>query len=471
MRIAASPQQAHLVPGYRLDGRYELLFPFAQGGMATVWVARVTGKHGFEKLVAVKTILPHLASDEGFRTMFLDEARIASRVRHPNVADIDDLGEEEGTLYMVLEWISGDSWAKLYNAIARAGHDFPMDLLLRIAADACAGLHAAHELRDDVGGLLNVVHRDVSPQNILINTGGVTKVIDFGVAKALDRIAEETRTGLLKGKAAYSAPEQVRGKGVDRRADIWAIGTILYQFLAGELPYEGKNDLATLRNLTSGRRAKPLPPEVPPQVASVVMTALSPAMEERFPTALDMQRALEGAMSRPTTPADVAALMRTYLADRMEGQRKELQEALAEAAQRAGAAAPVGAGRAKARGRLGSHPELVPPPIVAQVLGTGTAQDPGAGRGSLPSISEAAGERKQGIAAPDTSDDAAPTRVRGGLSQLRAVHWVMLVAATLVPLGVWALVAFVAMQGPSSLRGGAKGAPARSAEVPAGSAR
>ena len=121
----SSPQQAHLVPGYRLDGRYELLYPYAQGGMATVWLARVQGKHGFEKLVAVKTILPHLASDKGFRDMFLDEASIASRIRHPNVADIVDLGEEGDTLYMVLEWVNGDSWSKLYGAVQAAGHAVP----------------------------------------------------------------------------------------------------------------------------------------------------------------------------------------------------------------------------------------------------------------------------------------------------------------------------------------------------------
>jgi len=227
--------------------------------MATVWVARVQGKHGFEKLVAVKTILPHLANDPGFRDMFLDEASIASRIRHPNVADIVDLGEEAGTLYMVIEWINGDSWSKLHAAVQAAKQPFPVPILLRIAADACAGLHAAHELSDENGARLDVVHRDVTPQNVLVTIGGVTKVIDFGIAKALDRSAEATQTGMLKGKAQYMAPEQVRSKNVDRRADLWAIGTILYQYLSGHLPYEGKNDLAVLKALTSGKPPPPLP--------------------------------------------------------------------------------------------------------------------------------------------------------------------------------------------------------------------
>ena len=229
-RLAAS---GDLVAGYVLEGRYELLRPVARGGMAIVWLARVKGKLGFEKLVAVKTILPHLAKDESFRTMFLDEARIASRIRHPHVASMEDLGEDDGTLYMVLEWIHGDSLARLFDAASKSGRPVPLDVLLRILADACAGLHSAHELRGEDGRSLDVVHRDVSPQNLLVTSAGVTKVIDFGIAKALDRVAEQTRVGLLKGKVEYSAPEAVRMKPCDRRVDVWALGVILYQFLAG----------------------------------------------------------------------------------------------------------------------------------------------------------------------------------------------------------------------------------------------
>jgi serine/threonine-protein kinase len=333
--------------------------------MATVWVARVTGKHGFEKLVAVKTILPHLASESGFRDMFLDEASIASRIRHPNVADIVDLGEEDRTLYMVMEWINGDSWSKLYAGVKQAGHPFPLPILLRIAADACAGLHAAHELRDDTGALLGVVHRDVTPQNILITVGGVTKVIDFGIAKALDRTAETTQAGMLKGKAQYMAPEQARSQPVDRRADIWAVGTILYEYLSGHLPFEGKNDLAMLRALTSGRPPPPLPPSVPPDIVRVVMAALTPQLEQRFQTALDMQRALEAVIPQPVTSTDVSAFMARYLEERIETRRKDLAEAIAELEQAAEAA-----GRPKpARTRKSSIQELARPAILDQVLG------------------------------------------------------------------------------------------------------
>ncbi len=414
--IPAHPQQAHLVPGYRLDGRYELLYPYAQGGMATVWVARVQGKHGFEKLVAVKTILPHLASNKGFRDMFLDEAAIASRIRHPNVADIVDLGEEEGTLYMVIEWINGDSWSKLYAAVQAAGQPFPIHLLLRIAADACAGLHAAHELCDENGARLDVVHRDVSPQNVLVTIGGVTKVIDFGIAKALDRSAEATQTGMLKGKAQYMAPEQVRSKNVDRRADIWAIGTILYHYLSGRLPYAGKSDLATLRALDAAKPPPPLPATVPPQVVSVVMTALAPSLDQRFQSALEMQRALEAAIPQPVTTTDVAAFMAEHLQERIEGRRKDLADAITELEAASGKPKP-------ARTRKISLQELARPPILDQVLGRPRAGDSSAmpqlspmaaakivGEGSPPS--RAAPGR--GPAVAPAGDDAVATRLREG---------------------------------------------------------
>jgi serine/threonine-protein kinase len=473
VKKSSIPQEARLVPGYRLDDRYELLYPYAQGGMATVWLARVQGKHGFEKLVAVKTILSHLARDEGFRAMFLDEASVAARIRHPHVADVLDLGEEHDTLYMVLEWINGDAWSKLYTAVAQAKEPFPTDLLLRIAADACAGLHAAHELRDELGNPLGVVHRDVSPQNILISVAGVTKVIDFGIAKAMDRTSEQTKTGMLKGKAQYAAPEQVRAHAVDRRADIWAIGTILYHYLSGKLPYEGKNDLLTLKNLTSGKPPPPLPPTVPPSIAQVVMAALAHAPEHRFQTALDLQRALEAVISTPVTTTDVAAFMVQHLSERIEMRRTDLAEALAEAEERSGKPK-------KPRQRLGSLVELAPPPVLDQALGRARAGESSA----MPALSPVAASRALGEApavpqpvlpqgapivrermssAPVLPPMAAPvpaapvpvapepaelpTLARDG-GRLRPVHWAIMAVAAVVPIAVWSLVAYVAINGP-----------------------
>src|SRR2546430_11137552 len=205
--------------------------------MASVWLARLQGKHGFEKIVAVKTILPNFAADPRFRQMFLDEARIASRIEHANVARILDLGEQHDLLYLVMEWVDGDALSKLSRTVEKNNQQVPLGILLRIVKDACAGLHAAHELCDPRGQVLGVVHRDVSPHNILVNSNGAAKVIDFAVAKARDRHAEETSTGILKGKIHYMAPEQAMGKPVDRRADVWAIGAILYRMLAGKAPF------------------------------------------------------------------------------------------------------------------------------------------------------------------------------------------------------------------------------------------
>src|SRR5258708_2734644 len=208
--------------------------------MASVWVARHSGQHGFEKLVAIKTILPKFAMDVRFQEMFLDEARIASRIEHFNVAQIFDLGEEHDILYLAMEYVDGDSLSKLNRACQRKGIKIPTGVILRVLADACAGLHEAHELRDPQGHALEIVHRDVSPHNILVSSKGTAKIIDFGIAKARSRMGSDTNSGVLKGKIAYMAPEQALGRDIDRRADAWAIGPVLFHCLPGQPPSEAQ---------------------------------------------------------------------------------------------------------------------------------------------------------------------------------------------------------------------------------------
>jgi len=327
---ALAASQDELVPGYRFD-RYELIHPVARGGMATVWIARLQGKHGFERMVALKTILPTYAQDLRFRNMFLDEARIASRVEHANVAQILDLGEQEGNLYLVMEWVDGDSLSNLARAVERAKITFPMGILLRILADACAGLHAAHELCDVNGQPLGVVHRDISPQNILVGANGVVKVIDFGVAKAAGRVAEETSSGTLKGKLHYMAPEQAMGTATDRRADLWAIGAVLYRILAGRPPYEGDNAVATLNQLISKVRPPSLPSTVPSSVARVVSKALATDPNERYTSAAELQAALEGLLrqgSLATTSREVASFVNSTLGPQLATRRAGIAAAL-----------------------------------------------------------------------------------------------------------------------------------------------
>jgi serine/threonine-protein kinase len=305
--------------------------------MASVWVARQRGKHGFEKLVAIKTILPKFAADPRFQSMFLDEARIASRIEHFNVAQIIDLGEEHDVLYLVMEYVDGDSLSKLRRACVKANVPIPHGVLLRLLADACSGLHEAHELKDETKRSLEIVHRDISPHNILVNTKGVAKVIDFGIAKARDRMAGETNAGVLKGKIQYMAPEQALGRKVDRRADLWAVGATLYHLLTGKPPYDADNTLGTLHLLTSGRPPLPLPPSVHPAIGNIVRKALTTSVDHRFQSAAEMRDAIEAAMYEakvPATTSDAATFLNKQLSERTAKRRQVINIAIAAAAER-----------------------------------------------------------------------------------------------------------------------------------------
>lgn len=333
--MGSNPPPPTLVPGQNLD-RYELLCPVAQGGMAQVWVARMQGKLGFEKLVALKTVISEHAQDDRFEKMFLDEAHIIARIRHPNVAQILDLGQQGSVLFLVLEWVEGESVAAIRRAVHGKGEKMPLNIVLRIVADSCAGLHAAHELKNDKGEPLNVVHRDVSPSNVLVSTSGEVKLIDFGVAKAVDRISPETAAGVIKGKVAYMSPEQALGKTVDRRSDVWSAGIMLYHLLAGRTPYEADNQIATLHRVVQG-----LPPDpirgIPKEVADVAYTALSYGAEGRFASADEMQRSIERALVQccgPTTQTDVAGYLNSKMTERLARRKRTVARALEAAEQR-----------------------------------------------------------------------------------------------------------------------------------------
>ena len=330
---ALANSSTELARGQSLD-RYELVYPVARGGMARVWVAKLRGKHGFEKMVALKTILPTFAEDQRFRRMFLDEAKIASGIEHVNVAQILDLGEQAGQLYLVMEWVDGESLQELDRAAEKAGGALPIPVLVRVLADACAGLHAAHELVDAQGRSLNVVHRDVSPQNILISGKGVVKVIDFGVVKARRRATEETSTGTIKGKLQYMAPEQALGHGVDRRSDIWSVGATLYRLLARRPVYRGNSPLSTYKRLTSSLAPEPLPPHVPGALSTIVLKALAFEPERRFASAAELGAALEALLQGPyqTSFREVAACVDLYLGPALAARRTAISEALEESA-------------------------------------------------------------------------------------------------------------------------------------------
>jgi serine/threonine protein kinase len=340
-----APTADTLTRGTRL-GRYELLLPVALGGMAKVWAARQHGHRGFTKLVAIKTILPHLAQDRAFEHMFLDEARIAAGVHHPNVTEIYELGEEGRVLYLAMEWVSGDSLVRVLRSSAggtpasAAGRTtaLPLDLRVaaRIVADACAGLHAAHELVDDTGRVLSVVHRDMSPHNILLTAEGHVKVTDFGVAKAMGQLHDVTTSGTIKGKISYMAPEQVTGTHIDRRTDVFGLGCVLYEATTGKLPYRdrGENDAQVMHRLIKGQA---LPPSkvvrgYPPELEAIVMRALASQPIQRFASAERMRVAIEEwlAKSGPiVTAAHVTTAIRARIGPEMDKRRDRIRAAMA----------------------------------------------------------------------------------------------------------------------------------------------
>jgi len=323
----------------RFLGRYELLLPIAQGGMAAVWAARLKGTRGFQRVVAIKTILPSLSDDARFEQMFLDEAALASRIRHSNVVQVLDLGEEGGLLYQVMEWIDGEPLSAFLRELPE-NRGLPFAIAARALIGACEGLHAAHETRDDADKSVGLVHRDVSPQNILVTRDGVPKVVDFGVAKASTLSSAHTATGTLKGKPAYMAPEQIQGDSIDRRADVFSLGVMAYVLTTGHHPFRGKNDMATLHNICSAQQAEPpskYAPEYPEALEEVVLMASHKDREKRFASAAALARALESAVPgvHKVGDAELAAFTRTLLAGKLEAKANGLRKALAEADERA----------------------------------------------------------------------------------------------------------------------------------------
>ena len=306
-------------------GKYQLIKKLATGGMAEVWLARQTGIEGFNRHVVVKRILPHLAEDPEFVQMFLNEAKIASRFNHPNIAQIYDLGSENGSYFIAMEFIHGEDLGKVMRRAWSSGQWVARHIALRIVADTCQGLYYAHTRTDDQGRALKVVHRDISPQNILISFDGAVKVVDFGIAKAADQVSL-TRSGAIKGKFAYMAPEQAGGKAIDGRADIFALGLVLYELVTGVRPLKRESELATLQAALDGRIEAPsLVAEVPAEIDAVVMRALARSPDDRYRDAREFHTAIEQYLvdqKELATSVQVSELMEALFADRLAEERR-----------------------------------------------------------------------------------------------------------------------------------------------------
>jgi serine/threonine-protein kinase len=318
--------------GERLD-RFELIAELASGGMATVFLARLSGAAGFQRLVAIKRLHPHLAREPEFVEMFLDEARLAARIHHPNVVPIQEVGESDQGYYLVMDYIEGDTLARVLAKASKSGGKVPYGVTIRILLDVLAGLHAAHEMRDDHGAPLEIVHRDVSPQNILVGVDGVARVVDFGVARAASRLST-TRSGQLKGKLAYMAPEQARGGVVDRRADLFACGIVLWESLATKRLFKGDGEAETLNRVLYDPIAAPtsVRPDVPMALEAVCMKALSRDVDQRYATAQEFGDELEKAaraLNSVGSVRDVAECLQEVIGSDLSQQRDAVRAWLA----------------------------------------------------------------------------------------------------------------------------------------------
>ncbi len=277
----------------RFVGRYALYGEIAAGGMATVHFGRLVGPVGFSRTVAIKRLHAHLAKDPEFVSMFLDEARLAARIQHPNVVATIDVVPIEGEVFLVMEYVQGESLSQLHRSVRKQGRRIPTRIATAIMAGALHGLHAAHEARSERGDPLNIVHRDVSPQNVMVGADGNARVLDFGVAKAAMRV-QSTREGQIKGKVRYMAPEQLRGT-VDRRSDVFAAGVVLWEALTGERMFNVDDPFAIMvllaeRPVTSPRAVDP---SISPELEAVVMRALERDPAARYQTAREFAVDLE----------------------------------------------------------------------------------------------------------------------------------------------------------------------------------
>jgi len=316
--------------------RYQLIGELASGGMATVFLGRLAGVGGFQRFVAIKRLHPHLAREQEFVEMFLDEARLAASIHHQNVVPILEIGTNEGGYYLVMEYIEGVTLARLMGQATVKEQPIGRPILLRIVVDTLNGLHAAHELTDDeTRESLGVVHRDCSPQNILVGVDGCSRITDFGVARASSRIAN-TRDGAMKGKLAYMAPEQTQGEDLDRRADLFSVGVVLWEVLTARRLFKTKSEAQTLRRLL----VEPIPPvsqivkDVHPAFDRLCLKALARDPAERFQTAAEMVEALEltarewGAADKLEEPIATARTVAGMMKRRYGGDVSQQREAV-----------------------------------------------------------------------------------------------------------------------------------------------
>lgn len=300
-----------------LFGKYRLGERIARGGMAEIYHAHVIGAGGFAREIVVKRILPDLVEDEEFREMFQDEANLASRLDHPNIVQIFDFDHVDDSFYIAMEYVRGADFSKLIRSAAERRDRVPKDVVVLVLSDILLGLRHAHELKDDEGHPLNLVHRDISPANVLLSYNGAVKLADFGIAKAATSLVH-TSAGVLKGKYPYMSPEQAAGKPIDRRSDLFSVGIVMYQALVGRRPFRGKDTAELLDAVMNGRYAPPrsLVPSLPRSLAHIIDRALSVDADERYQNADEFLQGLRGALDEAPPREILEKCLRKYVPEK-----------------------------------------------------------------------------------------------------------------------------------------------------------
>jgi TonB family protein len=422
-------------PGPDRFGQYEILERIASGGMAELFRARRRGVEGFEKIVAIKKILPHISDDGEFITMFADEAKLAAQLNHPNIVHIFDLGKvEDGGYFIAMEHVEGRDLRSILQLSRETGQPLPISLSVAIAAKVAAALDYAHRRRGDDGSDLHIVHRDISPPNILVSSDGDVKLCDFGIAKAASKVSR-TESGALKGKVPYMSPEQAWGRPVDHRSDIYSLGSVLFEMVTGRKLFQGDSDLNVLEKVRAGEVVPPssLNPDVWPALDSVVLKALAVKPEDRYAEASEMLRDLEAVLRTyepPPTSADLAVFVRS-----LETRAAALREArIREEQQPAPPPPPVPESAEEALGE-----KMVPPPEVQP--SPAREAPPSLAREAPPSLAR---EAPPSVVPPEAPASSAlfgssfPEKVPEGEGKNRARLYALIAAAAVVlALVVW----------------------------------